>query len=276
MSEGKKPVRVFVGSSKEALPIANAIQSVLDDCLEVTVWNQNVFRPSRGSIKSLYNYLNDEVDVAIIVYSPDDKGEVRNHQKQMARDNVILELGLCVGCLGMERTFIFKPKGVTGFALPSDLSGITTVEYNPARTDNNLEAAVTPGCQQILREINGLAPRRGAGRIGNQNRRSKNVTSPSSSKSIIHPNQTYEESVQPKLTDKERKIIKFLGDIDEPAPTGLVASQLGISTTRTHFHLDKLLEQGFIYDHLYVGRETEFSLSKHGRRFYVENNLDQQ
>ncbi len=51
---------------------------------------------------------------------------VRRKQKRVTRDNVVLETGLFIGAVGLERTFVMKEKGV---ALPSDLNGVTYVAF---------------------------------------------------------------------------------------------------------------------------------------------------
>jgi predicted nucleotide-binding protein len=66
------------------------------------------------------------------------------------RDNVIFELGLFIGALGKERTFLVCPEDAP--RLPSDLQGIVHVQYRE-RDDGNFEAAVRPGVFRIVREI---------------------------------------------------------------------------------------------------------------------------
>ena len=60
-----------------------------------------------------------------------------------ARDNVLFELGLFMGALGRERTFIVTEKSVR---LPTDLAGIATVSFQRGEGANmvaNLGPVVT-------------------------------------------------------------------------------------------------------------------------------------
>ena len=50
----------------------------------------------------------------------------RGDQAPAARDNVLFELGLFMGALGRERTYVVTEKSVR---LPSDLAGVTTVPF---------------------------------------------------------------------------------------------------------------------------------------------------
>jgi predicted nucleotide-binding protein len=49
--------RVFIGSSTEGLPIAHALQNNLEGDAEITVWEQNVFKPSEYILESLLKQL---------------------------------------------------------------------------------------------------------------------------------------------------------------------------------------------------------------------------
>ena len=96
---------VFVGSSTEGLNIAKAVQVLLDLSCEVTIWSQGVFGLSHGTLESLVNSV-DDFDFAIIVLTPDDLIISRDAIQPTGRDNVLFELGLFMGALGRERTFI--------------------------------------------------------------------------------------------------------------------------------------------------------------------------
>ena len=51
--------RLFVGSSSESLDFANAVQEILHHYYHVTVWSQGVFQPSKSSLESLIDTLNN-------------------------------------------------------------------------------------------------------------------------------------------------------------------------------------------------------------------------
>lgn len=151
--------RIFIASAGESLNVANAIQSNLDHDADCTVWSQGVMRLSRTAMQNLLAQL-DKSDFGIFVFNPDDVLSSRGKQHEVARDNVVLELGLFASRLGVERTFIVKPRGVA-IKLPSDLQGLTPAEYEPHRQDNNLQAALGPACTAILKELADFKPPEG-------------------------------------------------------------------------------------------------------------------
>ncbi len=140
--------RIFIGSSSEGRRIAYAIQQNLDDDADVTVWDQNVFRLTKSTLVSLTARLK-ETDVAIFVFSDDDIVRLRGKEFSSVRDNVIFELGLFMGKLGEDHTFVVVPKNAKAMRIPSDLLGITTGRFNPNRSDGNLRAALGPFCQEV-------------------------------------------------------------------------------------------------------------------------------
>lgn len=144
--------RLFIGSSAENLDIANTIQELLEDETDPVVWNQGIFGLSRYPLEELLSEL-EKSDFAIFVFTPDDLTKIRQKQFRTVRDNVIFELGLFVGRLGRDRTFIVQPSGSDNLHLPTDLLGLMSAPYNPDRPDRNLLAALRSACTKILRAI---------------------------------------------------------------------------------------------------------------------------
>ena len=142
--------KVFIGSSSEGEKYAKAMQLLLDKKCEVTIWSQGVFGLSQGTLESLILAL-DKFDFAILLLTPDDMVSSRDETKQSPRDNVLFELGLFVGGLGRNRTFIVYDRTKT-IKLPSDLVGITAATFHE-HTEGNLEAALGACCTQIENEI---------------------------------------------------------------------------------------------------------------------------
>jgi len=139
--------RLFIASSAESLDYAYAIQKNLDNDAEVTVWTQDVFDLSGTTVESLIVAL-DKFDFAVFVFAPDDVLRIRKKSGAAVRDNVIFELGLFMGKLGRERTFIVTPKS-SDLRIPSDLAGVTPGTFNPDRNDGNLAAAFGPFCSDV-------------------------------------------------------------------------------------------------------------------------------
>ena len=102
--------RVFVGSSSESLDVAYAVQQNLEADVDVTVWTQGVFALSQTTMDGLIRQ-GSEVDFAVFVLSPDDVTKLRGREHPTARDNVIFEIGIFVGRLGMSRTFLLVAEG---------------------------------------------------------------------------------------------------------------------------------------------------------------------
>ncbi|MGO8891586.1 MAG: TIR domain-containing protein [Streptosporangiaceae bacterium] len=167
---------LFIGSSSEGLAIARALQMEVDEQCEPTVWSQDVFLPGGTTLADLLA-ASQNSDFAALILTPDDSVVSRGEQRPAARDNVIFELGLFLGALGPQRVFIIRPRGQE-LRLPSDLAGVTILEYRYNRRDQNLRAAIGPAATEIqnrisaegLRSDRGLvpqaAPAQSAGRRG--------------------------------------------------------------------------------------------------------------
>ena len=98
----------------------------------------------------------EKADFAVFVCIPDDETTNRKGKRRATvRDNVIFELGLFIGKLGRERTFLIGPRD-TQIDLPSDLKGIDPETYNS--TIDHLATAVGPACTRIRNEIQRLGP----------------------------------------------------------------------------------------------------------------------
>lgn len=147
---------VFVGSSSEGLKIAQSVQVLLDPHAEVELWTQGVFGLSQGTLESLVLALQ-RFDFAVLVLSADDLLVRRGESLSVARDNVLFELGLFVGGLGRDRTFMIFNRAERP-DLPSDLAGITAATFEP-QSSGNLVAALGAACYQVQERIEKLGLR---------------------------------------------------------------------------------------------------------------------
>lgn len=164
-----KPV-VFIGSSREALEIAQEIEAGIATAdTDVRVWtNDAVFVPGKATIEALESTVR-ESDFAILVFAPDDKLRSRGKNHLVPRDNVIFELGLFMGALGRERAFIVMPRtglpatregwgrildvfdgGAPTLKVPSDLLSLTPLTYDVTSAPRDRVAAI---CEQLRRII---------------------------------------------------------------------------------------------------------------------------
>ena len=148
--------KIFIGSSTENLATAYIIQKHLEFDSEPTVWTDGIFKLSDYTLNSLIDKLKD-FDFGVFVFSPDDTATIRKQEKQIVRDNIIFELGLFIGLVGKERSFIVSPRSVDDFHLPTDLLGITPANYDSRRDD--IKAALGPACSEILNSMKELGLR---------------------------------------------------------------------------------------------------------------------
>lgn len=152
--------RVFIGSAKDSLVIAEAIDANLCRHAECTCWD-NVFRPSDSTMSGLLEEL-EKSDFGVFVFEPSDVAVFKGTKVDVVRDNVIFEMGLYAGKLGIGRSFFVLPEDSTKLHLPTDLAGITSLHYNPSRSDKNWRAATRPACSEIATQIRqlGFSPHR--------------------------------------------------------------------------------------------------------------------
>lgn len=142
---------LFIGSSSEGIAIARALQAEVDEQCEPTVWSQNVFTPGGTTFGDLLAASRNS-DFAVLILTPDDSVMSRGESMPAARDNVIFELGLFLGTLGPRRVFIIRPRGQE-LHIPSDLAGVTVLDYKHNRSDQNLQAAIGPAATMIGNRI---------------------------------------------------------------------------------------------------------------------------
>ena len=146
-----RPV-VFIGSSKESLPIAEAIQSHLEhDDLIARLWTDGVFDASQFVITELEKQVQ-EADFAVLVLGPDDEVVSRDEKSDAPRDNVVFELGLFMGALSHERTFMIVPRE-RDIKIPTDLLGLIPLSYK-SDDSKNFDSSLETACNQLRNIIN--------------------------------------------------------------------------------------------------------------------------
>jgi predicted nucleotide-binding protein len=161
-TQGRKPSvpdrtlrpEIFIGCSVEGLTEAKIIQMELAHSANTVIWSQGVFGLSRGTLETLVEKAPSFTH-AILVLTPDDMLTKRANESRAARDNVLFELGLFMGALGRERTFVVTEKSVQ---LPTDLAGVATVSFQ--RDEGvNLVANLGPVVTKLQLEMGLLYPR---------------------------------------------------------------------------------------------------------------------
>lgn len=163
---------LFIGSSTEARHIAELLQLELHRDADATVWHQGLFTPGKGFLEALCSRAAD-FDFALIVLNADDLTTSRGESHLSARDNVLFELGLFIGTIGRERTYFLIDSGNRP-RIPSDLAGVSALEYRP-RPDGNMQAALGPACTQLRLAFSALGTR-GQAALGALSEAAKNVS----------------------------------------------------------------------------------------------------
>jgi hypothetical protein len=138
---------IFIGSSKEGLPIAEALKKRLMDFAEIKLWT-NAFDIG----KSNYENLTSQIalyDYAILVATADDTIISRKKTSKGARDNVLFEFGLFAGGLGRSRALYALERGSK---VPSDLLGIT-LPVIAKTSDPDIVATIDACAEEIRRHI---------------------------------------------------------------------------------------------------------------------------
>ena len=119
---------LFVGSSSEALVVARQFAASLQDVTHAIVWKDAPeFEPMRSTLEGLLN-IAERYDFGVFIFTPDDEITSRGAKGKVARDNVILELGVFLGSLGPDRAFAVVEEGST---VKQKLKAISVWHYSP-------------------------------------------------------------------------------------------------------------------------------------------------
>lgn len=138
--------RVFVGSSKEQLPLAYAVQDCLAHDADVTVWTQGVFEVSKSALESLLAAL-DRMDYGVFVFAPDDLVTMRGKKMQAARDNVVFELGLFLGRLDRGQGSLSRQKVTTSTCLRISWVQLLPCTIHTGRSRNRRQHSPPPATE---------------------------------------------------------------------------------------------------------------------------------
>jgi predicted nucleotide-binding protein len=131
--------RKLLSSSKDCVPkIKDKINSELGEWIECETWMDGVFALNQGTLESLVK-ASRKYDYGIMLASKDDVVYKRYRLFNAMRDNVLFEMGLFLGSLGLQRAFLITHDKT---ALPSDFNGVTVVKYNDGNIDSRIENIV--------------------------------------------------------------------------------------------------------------------------------------
>jgi 8-oxo-dGTP pyrophosphatase MutT (NUDIX family) len=155
--------RVFVGSSRESLPLARGVKANLEEIAEVRVWDEDLFVPGNFQFEDLLGF-TQAFDFAVFILAGDDLTLSRGAAVASPRDNVMLEAGVFYGGLGRERVILVAPRE-DAVKTPTDLQGITIARFS-APSDQNYRAATSSACSSIAKRISALGPLQPLAQVG--------------------------------------------------------------------------------------------------------------
>jgi hypoxanthine phosphoribosyltransferase len=123
--------RVFLGSSTEALALAQALEAELSDHFDVNLWKR--LGEAGSTVTAMLTQAARTNDFAIIILTADDVTVSRDVAAPAPRDNLIFELGWFMSAFGPRRSFFVVEEAVKT-KIPSDLHGVI---YNTFRRREN-------------------------------------------------------------------------------------------------------------------------------------------
>jgi CRP/FNR family transcriptional regulator, cyclic AMP receptor protein len=164
----KKP-KAFIISAKESKSVAAGLQQELKKTIDVQVWWSETFDASGYTLPDLVKALNS-CDFAIAVGDPVDQTLSRKSIHLSVRDNVLLEYGMAISALTLERAYYLSPQKVavvknkfTGAKNPgasakkaSDLVGLNIIPYEKKRKFK--PEHISDAVEKILAQVQKLGP----------------------------------------------------------------------------------------------------------------------
>jgi hypothetical protein len=151
--------KIFIASSSESLPLAEAFHTLVENFAEPHIWHLTTYGPSSYSIPSLVKK-SKECDFGAFFLTPDDVAVLRGQTVPVTRDNVLFELGLFIGELGLERIQVIRPSEETAH-LASDLVGLNTSLYG-VRSDGNYKARLLTAATDLSNMVTRLGHKGGS------------------------------------------------------------------------------------------------------------------
>lgn len=147
--------RIFIGSSSEELGTAEIVKAILEKDFDVTIWNDTIWEKEVFKLNN--NFLADllkaplKFDFGILIGSPDDETKKRGKTVLSARDNILFELGLFIGRLGLNRCAFLVNDQVE---IPSDFGGIYLSKFNGSNLANTIKRISKMFLESSPSEIN--------------------------------------------------------------------------------------------------------------------------
>ena len=149
--------KIFIASSGNSRDWAGDLQESLENTtpeeFQFEVWDQDIFHPSSFILSDLIRRASS-CSAAIFIFAPDDQIIINGQQHTITRDNVIFELGLFTGRIGLDKVIILSPSDTKNYRLLSDLDGLQTFRFSfKPHHDNNRLSALGPTVNGIKRHL---------------------------------------------------------------------------------------------------------------------------
>lgn len=120
--------RVFIGSSKEGLPVARQIKETFGSDFECHLWTDGVFKSNQSVLQTLLEE-SGSFDFGLMVMTKDDIVESRGETFTTPRDNIIFEFGIFIGRAGDRKAFALLEDD-PNMKTPSDLNGVEVRRFS--------------------------------------------------------------------------------------------------------------------------------------------------
>ena len=124
--------RIFIGSSKEGLVVAQKIKDFFSEYYECFIWTDGIFKHNQGILETLLKSAS-LFDFGLMVFTKDDLSEIRGELKFTPRDNILFEYGLFLGRVGIDKAYMICEDGVK---IPSDMAGINLAFFKSHKHKN--------------------------------------------------------------------------------------------------------------------------------------------
>lgn len=128
--------KLFIGSSTEGKKVAEFVKQILQeacgDWLEIECWSDGgVFELNKSALDTLIK-ASRRFDYGLLIATKDDKATIRGKKFQVPRDNVMFEMGMFLGSLGLNRAFLLVENDNK---LPTDYNGVTITYFNKKKLE---------------------------------------------------------------------------------------------------------------------------------------------
>jgi hypothetical protein len=135
--------KIFIGCSQKEIERAQLAKGLLSNDFEVTIWNDSIWETDTPAFKLNDNILQGllraslQFDFAVMIGTTDDKVEKKGEVVMQARDNVLFELGLFIGRVGLRRCAFIVDRELD---IMEDFKGIVRFSFDSADVDSFRES----------------------------------------------------------------------------------------------------------------------------------------